>query len=110
MWGRGECISYLIDEAINHSSGTVKNAALHALESVAPYHVGWLLNGDGGELRGTRAEGVERCFDAWNNHAALENAVFIHNTDGSSCAKIDNDGWHTITGSSAYGIGQTVFT
>ena len=110
MRGRGECISYFIDEAINHSSGAVKDAALHALESVAPYHVGWLLNGDGGELRGARTEGVERCFDTRNNQAALENVVFIDNTNSGSCTKIDNNGWYALAGCSAYGIGQTVFT
>ena len=45
VWGRGERIDDLIDEAVDHGGGAVDDATLHTFQSVATYQVGWLLNG-----------------------------------------------------------------
>ena len=100
----------LVDKPINHGCSAVNDAALHTLEGVATNQMLRLLDGDGGQLRGASAQSVHRGFNAGDDDATAEHPVFVDNADGGSCAKIDDDGGHTIAAGSADGVGQSVFT
>ena len=100
----------MVDKTVDHGCCAVHDAALHAFQRVATYQMLRLLDVDGGQLRGTSAQGVHRGFNAGDDDAAAEHAVFVDNADGGGCAKVDDDGGHTIAAGSTDGVGQTILT
>ena len=108
--GGGKRGDDLVDETVDHGGGAVEDAALHAFKGVSAYEMGWFLDGDGGELRGSTAKGTEGCFHARDNHSAEKTGVFIDNSDGGGRTEVNNYDGSTIAAYGSDGIGKAILT
>ena len=79
-----------VDQTVDHGGSTIEDAALHTFERISSYEMAWFLYGDGGQLRGALAEGIQGGLYARDDHAAKVGLVFVDDADGGRRAEVDD--------------------